>query len=173
MSVKEFVRRSEIKSRESIRRAYIDIDSCHRELDLLNEQLAKYSNNFASRGGLPPYEKQKRMTEIRERIPEVYNYINYYKECIAYEKSEIIRICTTYGFEVNKQYNRDFSEYIPNTKNKVQANDEYNNDEYNDEYDNDEYNNDDCESEYSIQSELEEELEEADYKFNPETGTFE
>jgi hypothetical protein len=170
MSVKEFVRRSEIKSRESIRRAYIDIDSCHRELDLLNEQLAKYSNNFASRGGLPPYEKQKRMTEIRERIPEVYNYINYYKECISYEKSEIIRICTTYGFEVNKQYNRDFSEYIPNTKNRVQENDEYNNDEYSDEYDND----DDYESEYSdIQSEVEELEEVEDYKFNPETGTFE
>ncbi len=181
MSVKEFVRRSEIKSRESIRRAYLDIDSLYRELDILNEQQTKYSNMFAFRGGLPPYEKQKRLTEIRERIPVVYEYINYYKDCIAYEKSEIIRMCTTYGFEVNKKYNRDFSEYVPknNTTDNTQSqynneyiNDEYNDDEYNDEYNDNEYNDneyDDSESEYG---DVEEEQEE-EYKFNPETGTFE
>ncbi len=169
MSVKEFVRRSEIKSRESIRRAYMDIDMCYAELDLLNEQQARYTNMFAFRGGLPPYEKQQRLLEIRERIPKVYEYINYYKECIAYEKREINRICVTYGFEPNTKYNRDFSERIPNII--------FDLEETNNQYEYNHYDNDyeDKESVYSEVSQIEEpeEEEEAEYKFNPETGAFE
>ncbi len=171
MSVKEFVRRSEIKSRESIKRAYIDLDMCYAELDLLNEQQAKYSNMFAFRGGLPPYEKQRRLQEIRERIPKVYEYINYFKECIAYEKREINRICATYGFEPNKKYNRDFSERIPNTI----FDTEDTNNQYDYNYNNNEYN--EVESVYSEVSQIEEpeelEEDEEEYKFNPETGAFE
>lgn len=160
MSIKEFVRRSEIKSRESIRRAYIDLDVCYAELNLLNEQLLRYSNMFLSRGGLHPSEKQKRISEIREKIPKVYENINYYKDCINYEKSEISRICTMYGFEENKKYNRDFSEYVPR-ENTYVSND------YTNDYD-------DSESYVSELSEiLEEESDTEDYKFNPETGTFE
>ncbi len=175
MSVKEFVRRSEIKSRENIQRAYIDLDMCYAELDLLNEQQTKYSNMFAFRGGLPPYEKQRRLIEIRERIPKVYEYINYFKECISYEKSEINRIYATYGFEPNKKYNRDFSERIPNTifdtaDSNIQNQYVYNDYEYN--------NYEDTESLYSEVSQIEEqeqeeEEEEGEYRFNPETGAFE
>ena len=160
MSVKEFVRRSEIKSRESIKRAYIDLDICHAELDILNEQQTKYSNMFAFRGGLPPYEKQKRLIEIRERIPKLYEYINYFKECIAYEKCEINRIYATYGFEPDKKYNRDFSERIPNTffDTNNQNTNNYVNNYINNEYVNDNYQEN--ESVYSEVSQIEEQEEE-------------
>ena len=175
MSLKEFVRRSEIKSRESIRRAYIDLDTCYAELELLNEQQTKYSNMFAFRGGLPPYEKQQRLQEIRERIPQVYDYINYYKECIAYEKCEINRIYATYGFEPNKKYNRDFSERVPHIIFDTPDTDTNTNNQNQYEYYN-AYNDEEIESVYSEVSQIEEEPEEdeePEYKYNPETGAFE
>jgi hypothetical protein len=174
MSLKEFVRRSEIKSRENIRRAYIDIDMCYTELDILNDQLVRYSNMFLSRGGLHPSEKQKRISEIRERIPKVYEYITYYKDCINYEKSEISRICTTYGFEQDKKYNRDFSEYIPRSEYAPRDNKNYVSNDFFNDYTNEDTNYNDAASYVSEVSQIiEEETDEEEYKFNPETGAFE
>jgi hypothetical protein len=52
------------------------------------------------------YEKQEKLAKIRERIPEVYKEINYYKECINAERIDMNRIYDTY--DVDDMYDDDY-----------------------------------------------------------------
>lgn len=103
-----FVRRAERQSKESINRSYRDIDMLYWELDFLNELLQRYT--IRKSGNTMTYsQRHKEMADIRERIPEIHNYIKYYKDCIDAEKKEMRRIYNTYGFEPKQK--RIFEEY--------------------------------------------------------------
>lgn len=162
MSIKEFVRRVEIKSRESINRDYRTIDMLHYELNFLNDLLNRYSNKQSGR----TFSVSKRLNEmasIRERIPQIYKDINYYKECINAERKEMKRISDTYGFDSFK-YNKQ-EKYVTYTDN-------YKNDNYNiDNEDDEEYEEDDEIPMNNLDDTDEEEP--ADYRYNPITNTFE
>ncbi len=189
MSLKNFVRRSEIISRENIKKCYRDIDMLYYELDFLNDLLNRYSNKTAGTS-MSIYERQNEMASIREQIPRVYKDINFYKECINVEKMEMKRIRETYGYDNEQKYNQTYNEEYNDN-----YNDNYNNtynDSYDDSYDdgyndnninnyiNNYYYNEDNESEYDTYEPNEnnenndDELEEIkDYKYNPVTDTFE
>lgn len=143
MSMKDFVRRSEQKSKENINRDYMNIDMLYYELDFLNNLLNRYSNKNSGKT-LTVFEKQDEMTKIREQIPRVYENINYYKECINAEKKEMKRIYDTYVFDSNQQI--QYEKYIEYNKNN---------------------------SELEEQEELEDLEEIKDYKYNPVTDTWE
>ena len=142
MSITDFVKRAERKSKESINRCYSSIDFLYWELDFVNDLLLRYSNR-ASGKSFSTRERMIKMAEIRERIPRIYEDINYYKQCINYDRKEMKRIHQTYGY--------------PSTSERYQSNSS--------EYDN--YNDDDN---YSYN---EEEEEESIYKYNPVTDTWE
>jgi hypothetical protein len=144
MSLTDFVRRTVPKIRESINHSYRDIDMLYWELDFLNDLLLRYMNKKAGYT-LSVRERQNEMSDTRERIAEVYKYINYYKECINAEKKEIQRLYNTYGYPPAKSYTYD---------------------EYNSEYSDDEYD-----YTYKQEDEMLEEIKE--YKYNHATGLFE
>ena len=161
-SMKDFVTKAEQQSRESINRLYREIDILHLEINFLNELLLKYMNKTA--GYTLSYSKRQReMNEIREKIPEVYNDINFYKECINVEKNEMKRIHKAYG------YSHDIKpEYYTEIK-LIQYN------EFRPENDTEYDLHDDSENEYvPPYNEKDEELEEIkDYRYNHATGLFE
>jgi len=159
MSMKDFVRKAERQSKDSINRAYRSIDMLHYEINFLNDLLQRYSNKKSGRT-LTSKERQTEMNSIRERIPSAYKDINYYKECINAEKKEMKRIHDTYGFVPNHRITYEELEIEPTVYNEI--NEEYEGSEYED---NDEYvpafdDNDDLE-------------EIKDYKYNPVTDTWE
>jgi hypothetical protein len=160
--MKDFVTKAEQQSRESINRLYREIDILHLEINFLNELLLKYMNKTA--GYTLSYSKRQReMNEIREKIPEVYNDINFYKECINVEKNEMKRIHKAYG------YSHDIKpEYYTEIK-LIQYN------EFRPENDTEYDLHDDSENEYvPPYNEKDEELEEIkDYRYNHATGLFE
>lgn len=165
MSMKDFVRRAEISSKNNINRAYRDIDFLYWQLDFLNDLLQRYSNKKSGMT-LSNRSRQEEMNNIREQVPRVYQHINYYKECINAEKKEMKRIYDTYGF-VPTQYHK----YENNNENTKKY------DEYEDDYVN--YNADNnYEDDYDGNSEISEpeveNLEEIiDYKYNSVTDTWE
>jgi chromosome segregation ATPase len=157
--MKDFVRKAERQSKDSINRAYRSIDMLHYEINFLNDLLQRYSNKKSGRT-LTSKERQNEMNSIRERIPSAYKDINYYKECINAEKKEMKRIHDTYGFVPNHRITYEELEIEPTVYNEI--NEEYEGIEYED---NDEYvpafdDNDDLE-------------EIKDYKYNPVTDTWE
>jgi hypothetical protein len=173
MSLKDFARRSEIISKENIKKCYRDIDMLYYELDFLNNLLSRYSNKTAGTS-FSIYERQNEMASIREQIPRVYKDINFYKECINVEKMEMKRIRETYGYNDERNYN---NVYDQEHRQNYTYNEDY--DDYNDNY-NDDYNDNDSESneyennENNENNEIDDELEEIkDYKYNPVTDTFE
>lgn len=93
----DFVRRAEQRSKESINRCYESINFLYYELDFLNDLLLRYSNRVAGKS-MSTREKRNKETEMRERIPRIYEDINYYKECINCERKEMKRIHDTYGY---------------------------------------------------------------------------
>ncbi len=97
MTMRDFVRRAERQSKNSIRDCYISIDFLYYELDLLNDMLSRYKTKGAG-STLTYSEKRDFIDEIHDRIPNIYKDINYYKECINVEKMEIKRIHETYGY---------------------------------------------------------------------------
>lgn len=122
-----FVRRAERQSKESINRSYRDIDMLHWELDFLNDLLNRYT--IRKSGNTLTYsERHKEMADIRERIPVIYEYIKYYKDCIDAEKKEMRRIYNTYGFEPIQK--RTYEEHDDN---ELEYADEYYN-EYQEDY---------------------------------------
>lgn len=102
MSMKDFVRKAERRSKESINDCYRSIDMLHYEINFLNDLLTRYSNR-KSGNTLTTRQRLSEMNSIRERIPRVYQDINYYKECINAEKKEMKRIYDTYGYGPNKE----------------------------------------------------------------------
>ena len=102
------MRRTERQTKESINRSYRDIDILYYELDFLNDLLHRYSIRKSGHT-LTFSQRQKEMSEIRERIPEIHEHIRYYKECIDVEKNEMQRIYATYGFEPIQK--RTYEEY--------------------------------------------------------------
>jgi chromosome segregation ATPase len=156
--MKDFIKKAERQSRESINRAYRSIDMLHYELDFLNNLLQRYSNKTSGR----TFSTQKRrgeMDSIRERIPRVYQDINYYKECINAERKEMKRIHDTYGGSYS--YNEEKYEDIPQSTLHIDYNDDY--ETYNDE-----------EDDYVPPYEYDEEPEEIkEYKYNPVSDTWE
>ena len=76
MSFKDLVRRAERQSKQSINESYRSIDHLYLELDFLNDLLNKYNNK---KSGLTysRLERLEKMGQIRERIPEIYQDINY------------------------------------------------------------------------------------------------
>ncbi len=97
MTMRDFVRRAEKQSKNSIRDCYNSIDFLYYELDLLNNMLSRYKTKGAGTT-LTYSEKRDFIDEIHDRIPDIYKDINYYKECINAEKTEIKRIHETYGY---------------------------------------------------------------------------
>ena len=146
MTMKEFVQKAEQRSKESINRAYRSIDMLHYELDFLNNLLHRYSNK---KSGLTfTYKhRQNEMNDIRDRIPRVYEDINYYKECINVERKEMARIYNTYCG--GKTYEDTYETLDKYEENNYEPTNEY---EYTNEYD-------------------EEEI--TDYKYNFVTDTWE
>jgi hypothetical protein len=128
------------------------------ELDFLNNLLHRYSNKTSGRT-FSTKKRRDEMDSIRERIPRVYQDINYYKECINFERKEMKRIHDTYGTNYSYKYNEEKYEDAPNTLHV----------DYNDEYET--YEDDD---EYVPPYDYNEELEEIkEYKYNPVTDTYE
>ena len=176
MSMQDFVRRAEKSSKESINRAYRDIDFLYLEIDYLNNLLNRYSNKISGRT-LTVYQRQDEMASIRERISNIYKDINWYKECINADKKEMKRIYETYGFEPIYQvryetYNKsnNYNEFKSEYYDKEVDNNEFNSEYYNEEYN---YDSDDSESEEPVHPE-EEELEEIkEYRYNFVTDTWE
>lgn len=163
MSIREFVRRAEIQSRENINRDYRNIDMLHYELNFLNDLLNRYSNKKSGR----TFSVGKRLNEmasIRERIPQVYKDINYYKECINAERKEMKRIFDTYGFDSFK-YNKQ-EKYVTYTEN-------YRNDTYYIEEDDDFSDYEEDEQPMNLEDSDEDQEEPTDYRYNPKTNTFE
>ena len=158
MSMKDFIRKAERQSRESINRDYRSIDMLYYELDFLNNLLQRYSNKQSGQT-FSAKKRQDEMNSIRETIPRVYQDINYYKECINAERKEMKRIHDTYGANYSYKYNEEKYENAPNTLH-VDYND-------NDEYET--YEEDD-----EIPYDYDEELEEIkEYKYNPARDTWE
>ncbi len=116
--MKQFIKNSERQSKENINRDYRSIDMLYYELDFLNDLLYRYSNKKSGRT-LSVRERQDEMASIRERIPLIYQDINYYKECINVERNEMRRIYNTYGpgsdyefkYEKPAEYNEIRLEY--------------------------------------------------------------
>jgi hypothetical protein len=161
--MKDFIRKAERQSRENINRDYRNIDMLYYEIDFLNNLLQRYSNKLSGRT-LSAKKRQDEMNSIRERIPRVYQDINYYKECINAERKEMKRIHDTYGASYSYKYNEEKYEDAPNTLH-VDYND------YNDTNEYETYENDD---EYVPPYDYDEELEEIkEYKYNPATDTWE
>jgi chromosome segregation ATPase len=157
MSMLAFIKKAERQSRENINRDYRNIDMLHYHLDFLNNLLQRYSNKISGRT-LSAKKRQEEMNDIRERIPRVYQDINYYKECINAERKEMKRIHDTYGSSYTYKYNQEKYEDVPNTLH-IDYND---NDEYLT------YEDDDVPYDYD------EELEEIkEYKYNPARDTWE
>jgi len=147
MSFKDLVRRAERQSKQSINESYRSIDHLYLELDFLNDLLNKYNNK---KSGLTysRLERLEKMGQIRERIPEIYQDINYYKECINADKKEIKRIHETYGYCNEPTYYEEY-EYELAGINELAAVNE-------------------------LVAVNEDELEEIrEYKYNPITGVFE
>lgn len=114
MSMTEFVRRAEQRSKDSINRCYESINFLYYELDFLNDLLLRYSNRVSGKS-MSTREKLNREAEMRERIPRVYEDINYYKECINCERKEMKRIHDTYGYPSGSNEYQS-SKYINNTE---------------------------------------------------------
>jgi hypothetical protein len=157
--MKDFVKRSEKSSKESINRAYRDIDFIYCEIDFLNNLLNRYSNKTSGRT-LSVYERQDEMASIRERIANAYKDINFYKECINVERKEMKRIYETYGFEPSYQVKYETYNKVDEFRAQYEEDDEENYDE--------EYNEE--EEEMPVEEELEEIKE---YKYNFVTDTWE
>jgi hypothetical protein len=173
MTMKEFVRKAELQSKESINRAYRNIEMVQYEISLLNDQLKRYSNKVSGRT-LTHRERQNEMNIIRERIPSAYSDINYYKECINAEKKEIKRIFDTYGYPQSSQgkyeHNSDnrFNQQEQEEQLEHQQVNHNDYDEIRDEYEEEEDN-----YEYPVQDDLEDLEEIKDYTYNSATDTWE
>jgi hypothetical protein len=166
MSVSNFVRRAELGSKNTINNGYRSLDLLYFELDFLNDLLLRYSNKNT---GIT-FSKNKRLYEmatIRERIPQIYEEINYYKDIINYEKKEMKRINDTYGksdyYEIS--YDKTAEEFLNEAfnHNDYDAFDEFN------QYTDSEYSD----NEFEEKSIDENNDDSGEYKFNPITGMFE
>ena len=144
--MRDFVRKAELQSKESINRSYRDIDMFYLNINELNDMLLRYMNKRAGYS-LTRAKREKEMNNIREMIADTYKTINYYKECINAEKKEMCRIHDTYGYsyDMHPKYN---DTYDTNTYC------------YDNESDNESMYNDDLE-------------EIKEYRYNHATGVFE
>ena len=104
--MRDFVRKAELQSKESINRSYRDIDMFYLNINELNDMLLRYMNKRAGYS-LTQSKREKEMNNIREMISYTYKTINYYKECINAEKNEMRRIHDTYGYsyDMHPKYN--------------------------------------------------------------------
>lgn len=153
--MKEFIKKYERQSKESINRAYRDIDMLYFELDFLNDLLQRYSNKKSGRT-LTIRERQQEMDSIRERIPRIYQDINYYKECINAERKEMKRIYNTYG--PGSDFEFKYEKPVEYNYNDIRL-------EYHEDVENDDT------SSYHQYDEEDEEIKE--YKYNSATDTWE
>ena len=71
MTMRDFVRRAEKQSKQSIRDCYNSIDFLYYELDLLNEMLTRYKRKGAGTT-LTYSEKREFIEDIHDRIPDIY-----------------------------------------------------------------------------------------------------
>lgn len=144
--MRDFIKKAEKQSKDSINRSYRDIDDVRYQIDMLNEMITRYMNK---RSGytLTIKGRQNEINDMREMITNAYKSINFYKECINAEKKEMKRIYDTYGYSQNR---------------------------YSEEYD-DKDNNYDESDDFSYSNEIyEDDLEEIkEYKYNFATGIFE
>ena len=159
--MRDFVKKAERQSKESINRSYREIDDLHWQINFLNDMLLRYMNKKSGKT-LTHSERQKIMEEIRSQIPEVYKTINYYKECINAEKKEMKRIHNAYGYsyDIKPEYYTE-DELIQYNDYKPENNSEYDTYDSGDEY-------------VPPYTQEDEELEEIkEYKYNFATGLFE
>ena len=91
----QFVEKAEEKAIKNIDNYYREIDTLYFEIETLQDSLWRYQHKKAgyNQTGIA---KVKQMANIRGRILQVYDNINYYKECINAEKKDIDRIYKTY-----------------------------------------------------------------------------
>ena len=146
MSIRDFVKKAEKQSKESINRSYRDIDEVYYQIDMLNNMMNRYMNK-KSGYTLTVRERQNEISNMREMIADAYKTINFYKECINAEKLEMRRIYDTYGH--THKYSE---EYIDDSYNTYEESDDFSyGGEFNEDY-----------------------LEEIkEYKYNFATGVFE
>ena len=104
--MRDFVKKAEQQSKESINRSYRDIDIYHWHINELNDMLLRYMNR-RSGYSFTYAKRQKEINEIREMIADTYKTINFYKECINAEKKEMRRIHDTYGYSYDMQHKYD------------------------------------------------------------------
>lgn len=90
------------QSYSTLNEYYNSLDLLYWELDLLNKYLHMYYTK--KNENMNNDDRKYNIQEIRERIPAVYDSINYYKECINAEKQEMDRINKTYDDEYRLYY---------------------------------------------------------------------
>lgn len=93
-----FIEETELTYIENIYRYNSNIQMLQYELNYINDLLTLYMNKHSG-FSYTLKERCSKMRDIRERIPEIYEDIKYYKDCISVEESEIDRLYDTYYTE--------------------------------------------------------------------------
>lgn len=102
----EMLKRFERTSKDFLKSYYSSVEMLRWELDYLNDSLALY--NMKKIGNSEFANRKSEIKDIRRRIPEIYNAIRYYNECINAEKQELNRL---EELEAVTEENYDEAEY--------------------------------------------------------------
>ena len=100
----EMLKRFERTSKDFLKSYYSSVDMLRWELDYLNDSLALY--NMRKLGNSEFANRKAEIKDIRRRIPEIYDAIRYYNECINAEKQEMNRL-----YELAEQLDANSTEY--------------------------------------------------------------
>jgi hypothetical protein len=93
----EFIGRIEQQSKFNIKECHTSMNLLYFELNYLNDLINRYLTKKSGRN-LTHSKRKATINDIRDRIPEIYKHINFYKECINVEKLEMRRLYDTYWY---------------------------------------------------------------------------
>jgi hypothetical protein len=113
-TTKEFVKNQERKSRKTVKDHYDSISALCWEFDYLDDLLARLKNKKECYK-FDVIDRNDAMDEISERMVEIIEDINLYKECINVEKKEMKRIHNIWGYgytndEYDSEYEKPYTE---------------------------------------------------------------
>lgn len=113
-TTKEFVKDQERKSRKAVKDHYDSISALCCEFNYLDDLLAKLKNKKECYR-FDVIDRNDAMDEISERMVQIINDINLYKECINAEKKEMKRIHDLWGYgyisdKYDSEYEKPYTE---------------------------------------------------------------